>query len=63
MWGHYLSKIMGVFSGPLNEALGLTTNILWWDKPCFYGRLCPIYFFKELGFSAFVFVLYVLYFH
>jgi hypothetical protein len=27
MYGHYRSKIMGVFSGPLNEASCLITNI------------------------------------
>jgi hypothetical protein len=28
MWGHYESRIVRVFLGPLNEVLGLTTNIL-----------------------------------
>jgi len=66
MWGHYRSRIVGVFSGsktmgvflgPLGKGLGLTTNILWWYKPSFYGRLCPICFSRELGFGGSVFVL------
>jgi hypothetical protein len=42
MWGHYGSKTMGVFSGPLSEVLSSTTNILSWYRPFFYGGLCPI---------------------
>jgi hypothetical protein len=57
MWGHYGSKIMGVFLGPLSETLGSTTNIFWWYKPFLYGGLCPIYFSKELGTGGFIFVL------
>jgi hypothetical protein len=57
MWGHYGSRIMGVFSGPLNEALGSTIDILWWYKPSFYGGLSPIYFSRELDFSGSIFVL------
>jgi hypothetical protein len=53
---------MGVFSRPFNEVLGLTVDILWWCRPSFYGRLCPIWCSKELGSSGFIFVLYVLYF-
>jgi hypothetical protein len=56
MWGHYGSKIMKVFLGPLNEVLGLTTNILWWYKLSLYGGLCPICFSRELGSSGFVFM-------
>jgi len=52
MWGHYGSRIVGIFSGPLSEALGLTINILWWFRPSFYGGLCPIYFFRELGYGG-----------
>jgi hypothetical protein len=37
MWGHYGSKIVGVFLGPLNEVSNLTTDILWWYKPFLYG--------------------------
>ncbi len=43
MWGHYESKIVGEFSRPFSEALGLTIDILWWYTPYFYGRVCPIY--------------------
>ncbi len=57
MWGHYGSKIMRVFSQPLNDALGSTTNILWWYRPSLYGGLCLVYFFKELGSSGSLFVL------
>ncbi len=57
MWGHYGSRIVEVFSGPLNEALGLTIDILWWHRPSFYGTLCTICFFGELGFNGFAFVL------
>ncbi len=62
MRGHYGSKIMGVFLKPFNEALGLITNILCWYKPSLYGGLCPIYFFRELGFGGSTFVLYFSYF-
>ncbi len=47
MWGCYGSKIVGVFSRPLNEVLGLTTNILWWYRPSFYGGLCCICFSRN----------------
>jgi hypothetical protein len=57
MWGHYRSKIMGVFLGPHSEVSSLTTNILWWYMVSLYGGLCPIYFFGELGFSGSLFVL------
>jgi hypothetical protein len=60
MWGHYVSKVMGVYSRPLNEASNSTTNLLWWYKYFIYGKLCPIYFSKELGFGGSVFVLQVL---
>lgn len=59
MQGHYGSKIGGVFLGPFSEALGLTISILWWHRPFFYGGSCPIYFFRELGFGGFIFVLQV----
>jgi hypothetical protein len=52
MWRHYGSKIMGVFLGPLSEALSLTIDILWWYGPFLYGRLCPIYFSRVLGFNV-----------
>jgi len=57
MWGHYESMFMGVLSRPLNKALSSTINILWWYMPFFYGGLCPIYFYTELGFGGFVFTL------
>jgi hypothetical protein len=56
MWGHYGSRVMGVYSGPLNRALGLTIDLLWWYRPFIYGGLCPICFFKELGFGGSIFV-------
>ncbi len=49
MWGHYGSKTMGIFSGPLNEALGSITDICWWYRSIFYEGLCPICFSKELA--------------
>ncbi len=49
-WGHYGSKIVGVFLRPLSEALGSTFNMFWGYKLFLYGGLCPIYFFRELGF-------------
>jgi len=52
---------MGVFLGPLNKVLGLISDILWKYRPSFYGRFCPIYFSRELGFDGFVFMLYVSY--
>ncbi len=42
MWGHHGFRIMGNFLRPLNEMLGSTTDILWWYRAYFYGRLCPI---------------------
>ncbi len=57
MWGHYGSKIVGVFLRPFSEASGLTIDILWWYRPSLYGGLCPIYFYNELGSGGFVFVL------
>jgi hypothetical protein len=48
---------VGFFLGPFNEALGLTTNILWWYMPFLYGGLCTIFFSKELGFGGYVFVI------
>jgi hypothetical protein len=45
MWGHYGSKIVGNFLGPFSEASCSTTDILWWYKLSFYGKLCPKYFF------------------
>jgi hypothetical protein len=62
MWGHYGSKIVGIFLGPLSEVLGLTTNIFWWYKLYFYGGLCPICFSMESSSSVFVFVFQVSYF-
>jgi len=62
MWGHYGSKIVGVFPRPLNKMLSSTINILWWYRPFFYGGLCPIYVSRELGSSGSTFVLQVLYF-
>jgi len=56
MWGHYGSKIVGMFLKPLSKTSTSTTNILWWYKPFFYGRSCPIYFSKKLGSGGFVFV-------
>ncbi len=49
MWGHYGSRIVGVFLGPLNEVLGLISNILWGYRPSLYGGLCPICFTNKLG--------------
>jgi hypothetical protein len=57
MWRHYGFSILGIFSGPFSEALGLTIDIFWWYRPFHYGGLCPIYFLKELGSSGFIFVL------
>jgi hypothetical protein len=62
MWGHYESKVMGIYLGPLNEALGLTTNFFQWYRFFIYGRLCPICFSKELGFGGSISMLQVSYF-
>jgi hypothetical protein len=56
MWGHHRSRIVGVFLAPFNEVLGSTTNILWWYRLSPYEGLCPIFFFRELGFSGSIFV-------
>jgi hypothetical protein len=57
MWGHYGSRVMGVYSKPLNWASSLTTNLFWWHRPFIYGRLCPICFSRELGFGVSIYVL------
>jgi hypothetical protein len=62
MWEHYGSKIMGIFSTPLSEALGSTIDILWWYRFSLYEGLCLICFFKELSFGGSIFVLYISYF-
>jgi hypothetical protein len=56
MSGHNESRIVGVFSWPLSEALGPTIDILWWYRLSFYKGLCPIYFTKELDFGGSIFV-------
>jgi hypothetical protein len=62
LWEHYGSKVMGIYSGPLSEVLGSTTNLFWWYKPFMYGGLCPIYFSKESGFGGSISMLQVSYF-
>jgi hypothetical protein len=57
MWGHYGSRIVGVFSRPFNKVLGSITDIFWWCRLSLYGRLCPIFFSRELGFGGSIFVL------
>jgi len=44
---------VGVFSRPFNKVSSLITNILWWYRPLFYGRLFPIFFNRELGSGGF----------
>jgi hypothetical protein len=61
MWGHYGSKIMRIFLRPLSKVLGLTSYILWGYRLSLYEKLCPIYFFRELGSNGSVFMLYVSY--
>jgi hypothetical protein len=56
MWGHYGSKIMGVFSRPLSEALSLIIDIIRWYSLSLYGGLCPIYISTELGYGDSIFV-------
>jgi hypothetical protein len=62
MWGHYGSRVMIVYSGSFGKVLGPITNLIWWYKLYFYGRLCFNCFFRELGFGGFVFMFKVLYF-
>jgi len=55
-------RLMGLgswksFKKPFNKASNLTTDILWWYKPSFYGGLCPICFYKELSSGDSIFVL------
>jgi hypothetical protein len=56
MWGHFGSRVMGIYLGPISKTLSLTINFLWWYTPFIYGGLCPICFSKRLGFGGFVFV-------
>ncbi len=57
MLRHYGSRIVEVFLGPLNDALGSKTDILWWYRPYIYGGLCPIYFFGEFRSNGSIFVI------
>jgi hypothetical protein len=56
MWGHYESKVMRVYLKPLSEAIGPTTDILWWYRPFIYGRLCPFVVLRNLHFGGSIFV-------
>jgi len=56
VWGHYGSKIMGVFSRPLSKALSLIIDILRWYNLSLYGGLCPICFSRESGYGDSIFV-------
>ncbi len=51
-------SIQGIFNG----VSGSITNIFWWYRLFIYGGLCPIYFFRELGFSGSIFAFQVSYF-
>ncbi len=41
MCGHYGSRIMGIFSGSLNEASGSIIDILWWYRAFFMEDCAP----------------------
>jgi len=41
MWGHYGSRIVGVFLRPSNKALGLITDILRWYRVFFMEDCAP----------------------
>jgi hypothetical protein len=56
MWGHYGSRIMGNFLGPLNKVLG-TTSISFGGIVFILWKIVPHLFFRELGSSGYVFVL------
>jgi hypothetical protein len=47
---------MGVYSRPFSKASNPNIDLLWWYKPLIYGRLCPIYFSRELGFGGSIYV-------
>jgi len=57
IWRHYGSRIVGVFLKPFNKMLSLIIDIFRWYMLNIYGGLCSIYFYKELGFNGFAFVL------
>jgi hypothetical protein len=42
MWGHYGSRVMGVYSRPFSKTSNPIIDLLWWYKSFVYGRLCPI---------------------
>jgi hypothetical protein len=44
IWGHYGSKVMGIYSRPLNEISGSTLDLFWWYKLFIFARLCPFTF-------------------
>jgi hypothetical protein len=54
MWGHYGLKVMRIYSGLVNGALGPTANFLWWYRLFICGKLYPIYFSREFGFGGFI---------
>jgi len=47
MWGHYGSKIVGIFLRPFNEAWDSTTNIFWWYRPFFMEDCAPSIFIRS----------------
>jgi len=53
MWKHYGSWVI-IYLGLLNGVSSSASDLLWWYRPFIYGRLCPIYLSKELGFGGFV---------
>jgi hypothetical protein len=44
MWGHYGSKIVGVFLGPFSKVSRSTIDILWWYMPFFMEDCAPSIF-------------------
>ncbi len=53
MWGHYGSKIVIIFLGPLNETSSLIIDILWWYKPSILWRIVPHLLFLGVRFKWF----------
>ncbi len=56
MWGHYGSRIMGIFSRPLVRCHARLLISFGGVSFLFMGECALIYFSKELGFSGSVFV-------
>jgi hypothetical protein len=52
MWGHYGSRVIGVYLGLLDGALGPTIDLLWWYRLLSMEDCAPSTFLRSLGLVA-----------